>query len=304
MNRSTMRISEIEIADDRRAVDPVKVKAISESIGAVGLINPVSVDKGGTLVAGAHRIAACRLLGWTEIPVTVLDLDADLLRLAEIDENFIRNELSALERAEQMKERKEIWERLYPETKQGVAGGKAGGSGRPKEQIATAAAATAIPSFSQDASAKTGLSERTIREDVQIAKQLAPDVRDAIRETPLADNRRALVALAAEPAEKQRELVAAGTDAVVEHAREKRASKLTDAERDRLAAMARGNETEEETEETEKEVKPQKVKIGPPCFAMQFARLAVMQLEHIQDDDTEKTQAFEFVKNWVATHEN
>lgn len=81
-------------------------------------------------------------------------------------------------------------------------------------------------------------------------------------------------------------------------------SQLAPQERARLEAMARGEDTDVEVEETKEEVKPQKIKIGPPCFAMQFARLAVMQLEHIQDDDTEKTQAFEFVKNWVATHEN
>lgn len=292
-----MRISEIDISDGRRAVDDVKVKALADSIQTVGLLNPVHVDKGGTLVAGGHRLAACKLLGWTEIPVTVLDLDADRQRLAEIDENFIRNELSALERAEQMRERKEIWERLYPQTRAGVA--QANGMNSKLGNVAAAAAAT----FSQDASAKTGLSERTIREDVQIAKQLAPDVRDAIRDTPLADNRRALVALAEEPAEVQREMLSRGTDAVIEHSHAKRAlSRLTSEERKRLKEMAR--DSDDSCEENGKEEIPRRVKVGPPNLGMQFARLAVMQLEQIKHNDCERKQALQFVKDWVATHED
>ena len=40
--------------------------------------------------------------------------------MAEIDENLIRNDLSVLERAEHLGKRKEYYESLHPETKQGA----------------------------------------------------------------------------------------------------------------------------------------------------------------------------------------
>lgn len=46
------------------------------------------VTPDGTLIAGESRIAACRLLGWREIPVTVIDL-ANVVR-GEHDENTYR----------------------------------------------------------------------------------------------------------------------------------------------------------------------------------------------------------------------
>lgn len=45
---------------------------------------------------------------------------------------------------------------------------------------------TVSPTFAADTAAKTGLTPRTIQQEVQIATKIAPDVRDAIRGTPLA----------------------------------------------------------------------------------------------------------------------
>ena len=47
------------------------IAALAASIGDLGLLNPITVDEDGRLLAGARRLAACKLLGWTEIPVTV-----------------------------------------------------------------------------------------------------------------------------------------------------------------------------------------------------------------------------------------
>ena len=55
---------------------------------------------------------------------------------------------------------KSIYEAMHPETKQHVAGGKAGGRGRPKD-IATDN--VAVANFADDASTKTGKSARTVR---------------------------------------------------------------------------------------------------------------------------------------------
>lgn len=46
------------------------------------------------------------------------------------------------------------------------------------------------------------------------------------------------------------------------------------------------------------------VELGPPCNGMQFARIAVMQLEQIKEDDTERSEAFRHVKGWIERNEN
>jgi hypothetical protein len=45
------------------------IAALAESIEAIGLLHPVTVDTGGNLLAGTRRLEACKRLGWTNIPV-------------------------------------------------------------------------------------------------------------------------------------------------------------------------------------------------------------------------------------------
>jgi hypothetical protein len=52
-----------------------------------------------------------------------------------------------------------------------------------------------------------------------------------------------------------------------------------------------------------KETKQEARKVGPPCIGMQFARLAVMRLEEIDDNDTERKPAFDYVKGWIKDNE-
>ena len=39
--------------------------------------------------------------------------------------------------------------------------------------------------------------------------------------------------------------------------------------------------------------------LGPPRFAMQFARMAIADLEQIRDDDAERADAFDMVTSWI-----
>ena len=96
----------------------------------------------------------------------------------EIDENLVRDELTALERAEQLKRRKEIYEARHPETKHGGAAGTAGGGkvARAKGEI--------ISSFADDTAAKMSVTPRSVQQDVQIAERIAAPVRAAIAGTP------------------------------------------------------------------------------------------------------------------------
>lgn len=40
-----------------------------------------------------------------------------------------------------------------------------------------------------------------------------------------------------------------------------------------------------------------------PCVGLQFARMAIMDLEKIEDNDTERRAAFNLVKGWLKDHE-
>src|SRR5262249_49969396 len=71
------------------------IVSLSKSIAAIGLLHPVVVTKDSALVAGRRRLEACKELGWTDIPTTVVDLD-DPLR-AEHDENAVRKDFTPSE---------------------------------------------------------------------------------------------------------------------------------------------------------------------------------------------------------------
>ena len=89
-----LRIASI-IVGERRRKKLGDVQSLADSIAAVGLLHPPVVTPDHRLIAGERRLAALRLLGWTQTPVTVVDL-ADILR-GEHDENFVRIDFSPSE---------------------------------------------------------------------------------------------------------------------------------------------------------------------------------------------------------------
>jgi hypothetical protein len=90
-------IADIQIGE-RDRTDLGNVAELAASIKAVGLLHPVVVTASLDLVAGGRRLAAVQSLGWTETPVTVVDLTnaSDVLR-AELEENTCRKSLSPME---------------------------------------------------------------------------------------------------------------------------------------------------------------------------------------------------------------
>lgn len=203
VNLSDVHIAVVNVGSRRRALNRAKVKQIADSMREIGLLNPITVCTAGTeytLIAGRHRIEAARSLDWRTIPALVVDLADTDRHIAEIDENLMRNELTDLERAEHLAARKGWYEAKHPETKRGGDRGNQHTGGKPRQ--------TETISFSQDTSTKTGRTERAIRQDVQIAESIPDDVRDAIRETPLADSKIDLLNLARLPEDQQREVIA------------------------------------------------------------------------------------------------
>jgi len=166
-------LTEVDCEDRLRDVDPAYVEALASSILEHGQQTPIPVRKaegGYKLLAGLHRISALKYLekqtGHFQIHEAMSDEDA---RLFEIDENLIRHELNPLDRAVFLAERKSIYEKMYPETKAGVAGGKAR-QGSTNETL----------SFSKDTAEKLGLGKRAIERAVRIATKISPELRQQL----------------------------------------------------------------------------------------------------------------------------
>ena len=172
-------ISEITVNPGRREAAPGDVKELADSILEVGLINPIMVDQTHTLIAGLHRLEAMKLLGQTEIECTVSDLDGLQVELAEIDENFVRKDLSDDEFRELLLRRKEIYESLHPETKATYDGGAFRGN-QHQNVVADKMSAT-TKSFVDDTADRLGVDPRTVRRELQTAKNLTPEAKEIIK---------------------------------------------------------------------------------------------------------------------------
>ena len=172
-------ISEITVNPGRREAAPGDVKELADSILEVGLINPIMVDQTHTLIAGLHRLEAMKLLGRAEIECTVSDLDGLQVELAEIDENFVRKDLSDDEFRELLLRRKEIYESLHPETKATYDGGVF--RGNQHQNVVGENFSATTKSFVQDTADKLGVSPRTVELQIQTAKNLTPEAKKIIK---------------------------------------------------------------------------------------------------------------------------
>lgn len=103
------QISEIDIAlirpnpfQPRRDFDEETLIALADSIGQLGLIQPVTVRTGGNgyeLISGERRLRAARRAGLERIPAYVREVDADSMLQMAIVENIQREDLNPIEEA-------------------------------------------------------------------------------------------------------------------------------------------------------------------------------------------------------------
>ena len=171
----------------RSHIDPERVQALADSIQKLGLRTPITIrtvakmeidgameEDVPVLVAGAHRLAALKLLGIEDAPCIDIGDDALAAELWEIAENLHRAELTALERDEHIAR----WIDLAEQQK--VAQIAPPGGKQPKEAGVRAA------------TKELGLDRR----DVQRARtnaSLTPEAKEAAKEVGLDDNRTALL---------------------------------------------------------------------------------------------------------------
>ena len=204
---STIRLDRIESSAVARPLIAASIDALAESIGNIGLIQPITVVpltkvhdgqrvQAFRLVAGHHRVAAMRKIGWAECSARVLPEETTALaaELMEIDENLCRAELSAAQRAKAIKRRKEIWEAMRPnQVGQLVPPVSKHGHAQPHE-------------FAADTSRASGESKRDVNRHLARAEALGDEL-DAVAGTSL-DKGVELDALKSMPAEERSELIA------------------------------------------------------------------------------------------------
>ncbi len=178
------------------------VADLAASIAALGLLQPIvnSVERRERyrLIAGRHRLEAIRQLGRDAIYARIVSgIDAAAAELMEIDENLIRAELSPAEHALHIGRRKQLYEELHPETKQGGAPGKAGGGKKAKP--------AKVATFAKDTATKAGKSRRAVEREAHRAEAI-PSLEEVVA-TSL-DQGDELDALAKLPVEAQAPLIA------------------------------------------------------------------------------------------------
>lgn len=206
---STIRLDCIESSTLARPLIAGSIDALAESISNIGLIQPITVVpcakyrdgqkvEAFRLVAGHHRVAAMRKIGWAECSARVLPDSTSALaaELMEIDENLCRAELSAAQRAKAIKRRKEIWEAMRP------AGGTTCSTSLPDGR---GAGPQHQREFAADTAKASGQSKQDINRHLSRAEALGEDL-DEIAGTSL-DKGVELDALKELPQEERKELI-------------------------------------------------------------------------------------------------
>lgn len=194
-------IDRIQVNPGRRETLPDAVRELADSIAAVGLLNPITVDRDHTLIAGLHRLEAAKLLGWTEIECHVSSLEGLQAELAEIDENFVRTDLEVMEFGKLLLRRKEIYEMLHPETKSGIS--QANAMNRAQGKNVSERGAATSKSFARDTADKLGISPRSVEEKIQIARDITPKAQKIIQDADRKIKKKDLLKLSRMEPERQ-----------------------------------------------------------------------------------------------------
>ena len=105
-NVTTLPLQKVEPnpRQPRRVFDEEELQALSESIAAHGIVQPLAVRDEGNgyymIIAGERRWRAARLAGLDEVPVVVIDADDRTVMELALVENLQRQDLNPMEEAE------------------------------------------------------------------------------------------------------------------------------------------------------------------------------------------------------------
>lgn len=215
-------VDEIDSTGGLRPLDLGWVEALSGLLKRDGQRRPIEVHSkpggGYGVIAGRHRLAAVKALGWATIDADILDEAALDRRASEVSENLFRLGLSPLDRAAFVAEQIAIEKAragLKPDANIKSVLATARWADRIAAEADDASAKIALAfGFSEQAAEKVGLSRRAIYLDLELHRGLKPDVAEAVRCLPVAGNASQLRALARLSEGEQRavaELLTQGT---------------------------------------------------------------------------------------------
>lgn len=183
-----LAISDIQVLDGRREVDPAVVKRLADSIDNIGLRHPITVKRKGeqyVLVAGRHRMEAFKKLAREHIPACIVSMTNAEARMWEIAENLHRAELTKLQRADNIAE----WVQLCEEERAKDISSQVDRKGRPE-------------GGSEAAARELGIERNEVHRSVKIAA-ISDEAKHAAHDAGIDDNQSKLLAVAREPQDRQ-----------------------------------------------------------------------------------------------------
>lgn len=224
MKADKVAIADIKVSDRLRPVYESGVEAILASVRASGVMkDPIDVrkHKDGTLslIDGGHRLEMARRMGWVHIPAKVwTNVTEDWSRLMEIDGNLGRSEMNALDTAVFLATRKEVYERIHPETSASAFKGN-------RHTGSLAAEQSSVASFATVTAQKFGMTDRQVRKIVAAGAKLSPAEIAQLRAAPKAVSLADLQALAKTTSDGERvHVVGALADGTAKNAAAARAA--------------------------------------------------------------------------------
>lgn len=166
MRITPIRVDDIVIGERHRALSDDAVQRLATSMRDIGLMQPVTVrvveemELDGELtagvpilVAGAHRLAAAKSLGWSHIDCVEVQDDEITAELCEIAENLHRYDLTKEQRDQHIRRYAELLtqrEAARTSCPTSLSDGRKAG---PQHR----------PGIASQVAADTGLSQRTVR---------------------------------------------------------------------------------------------------------------------------------------------
>lgn len=210
MTIQTIKIADIDRGRRLRPIDPKWSATMAERLAAGERLPPIEVVETAPgayrLISGGHRTEAHVLAGLTTIeadvrPASDYPSEAWVL-LREAQENLVRYELTALDRAVHLSTWKDCHEEIHGAAKRGRKPVRTS-----EEELAQNSAAFA-GTFSAAAAAALRISERSVQVAVQVARQIPAALRERIAHHPIADVMSELVQLSRQGADRQGRIVA------------------------------------------------------------------------------------------------
>ena len=208
-------LTALRASDQPRPLNTTAVDEMADSIRAVGLIQPITVRRMGSgfqIVAGHHRAAAVRALGWPEIDARVIEASDQQAALIEIDENLRRSELTYSESVLCIKRRAEIVAAMQQEKTKAEASdaGEMGGNSVSTHLATDALGRKKSPqqakAFSAETAAITGESKQVINQKLAVGKALGKEALQRVHGTSL-DKKLELMTLATLPEPERKDLI-------------------------------------------------------------------------------------------------